>query len=101
MFYNGADSVRGNGEDALTLGRVMMNLSKHGKKKAIYWGMVLLLLCLCFYVVVNLEMKNNDNKNAANEQEYVNPYAEYTETFSGGYLYDIYEANRGSNTDGE
>lgn len=30
-----------------------------------------------------------------------NPYAMYTETFSGGYLYDIYEANKGSCADGD
>lgn len=30
-----------------------------------------------------------------------NPYAMYTETFSGGYLYDIYEANKGSEADGD
>lgn len=29
-----------------------------------------------------------------------NPYAMYTETFSGSYLYDIYEANKGSCADG-
>lgn len=42
-----------------------------------------------------------ENIGLDNENEYINPYDKYIETFSGGYLYDIYEANRGSNADGD
>lgn len=37
----------------------------------------------------------------ASEVNENNPYAMYTETFSGGYLYDVYEANTGSEADGD
>lgn len=35
------------------------------------------------------------------EKDYSNPYERYRETFDGIYLYDIYEANKGSEADGD
>ncbi len=69
-----------------------------------YAFLILLILFLAVFVSIWKNNKNDSvdkDKNAGNEQEYVNPYAEYTETFSGCYLYDIYEANRGSSADGD
>lgn len=46
--------------------------------------------------------KAAENEDIVSEKiDSTNPYALYKETFSGAYLYDIYEANKGSNADGD
>lgn len=59
------------------------------------------ILILSFFCVSISFKENDEKKNVDSEGEYINPYAMYTETFSGGYLYDIYEANKGSSADGD
>lgn len=70
-----------------------------------YWPVVcfavFLIIGLYFWRKEILHNKSMEKIDIIDEGRYVNPYAEYTETFSGGYLYDIYEANRGSDADGD
>ena len=51
---------------------------------------------------IDEEIQTSEEANTySEEKDYLNPYERYRETFDGLYLYDIYEANKGSEADGD